>query len=100
MDEPNLQLIKYISADRSTINYAHYQDRKLDQLYDKQSRELDKKKRYEVLREFERHVLERAYIVPTIWWHRIIVLNKQVKGWEITPSHYLNQDLADVWLDK
>jgi peptide/nickel transport system substrate-binding protein len=100
MDEPNLQLIKYISADRSTINYAHYQDRKLDQLYDKQSRELDKKKRYEVLREFERHVLERAYIVPTIWWHRIIVLNKQVKGWEITPSHYLHQDLADVWLDK
>ena len=22
----------------------------------------------------------------------------QLKGWEITPSHYLNQDLADVWL--
>jgi peptide/nickel transport system substrate-binding protein len=22
-----------------------------------------------------------------------------VKGWKIGPSHYLNQDLATVWLD-
>jgi len=23
-----------------------------------------------------------------------------VKGWKIGPSHYLNQDLANVWLDQ
>ena len=23
-----------------------------------------------------------------------------VKGWKISPSHYLNQDLANIWLDK
>ena len=100
MDEPNLQLIKYISADRSPINYAGYIDRKLDELYDRQSGELDRGKRIAALREFERHVLEQAYIVPTIWWHRIIVANKKLRDWEITPSHYLNQDLADVWLDQ
>jgi peptide/nickel transport system substrate-binding protein len=100
MDEPNLQLIKYISADRSPINYAGHVDRKLDEIYDKQSGELDQGKRIALLREFERHALEQAYIVPTIWWHRIIVANKKLKGWEITPSHYLNQDLADVWLDQ
>ena len=100
MDEPNLQLIKYISADRSPINYAGYVDRKLDELYDRQSGELDERKRIGILREFERHALEQAYIIPTIWWHRIIVAHKQLKGWEITPSHYLNQDLADVWLDQ
>ena len=22
------------------------------------------------------------------------------KGWKIGPSHYLNQDLANIWLDK
>jgi hypothetical protein len=22
------------------------------------------------------------------------------KGWKISPSHYVNQDLANVWLDK
>jgi peptide/nickel transport system substrate-binding protein len=98
MDEPNLQLLKYLSHDRSPINYAGYTDRKLDELYDLQSVELDAKKRFALLREFERRVLEEAYIVPTIWWHRIIVQNKDFMDWEITPSHYLNQDLADVWL--
>jgi peptide/nickel transport system substrate-binding protein len=99
MDEPSLQLIKYISAERSPINYAGHTDRKLDELYDRQSGELDRAKRTALLREFERHALEQAYIIPTIWWHRIIVANKKLKDWEITPSHYLNQDLADVWLD-
>lgn len=100
MDEPNLQLIKYISDDKSSINYAGYIDRKLDELYEKQSGELDNKKRYAVLREVEKYELEQAYIVPTIWWHRIIVHDRRLKGWKITPSHYLNQDLATVWLDQ
>lgn len=100
MDEPNLQLIKYISNDKSSINYAGYIDRKLDELYEKQSGELDSKKRYAILREFEKYELEQAYIVPTIWWHRIIVHDKRLKGWKITPSHYLNQDLSTVWLDQ
>jgi len=99
MDEPNLQLIKYISADKSPINYGRYTDRKLDELYEKQSAALDAKERYRLIREFETHALEQAYTFPTIWWHRIIVNWKQLKGWDITPSHYLNQDLADVWLD-
>ena len=72
----------------------------MDELYEKQSGELDKKKRYALLREFEQRALEQAYTIPTIWWHRIIVHNKQMKGWSITPSHYVNQDLANVWLDR
>jgi peptide/nickel transport system substrate-binding protein len=100
MDEPNLQLQKYLSHDRSAINYAQQTDRVLDDLFDQQSGELDKKKRYAILREFEKRALEQAYTVPTIWWHRIIVHHKPMKGWYITPSHYVGQDLADVWLDQ
>ena len=100
MDEPNLQLQKYLSHDKSAINYAGQTDRVLDELYDKQSGELDKKKRIALLREFEKRTLEQSYTIPTIWWHRIIVTNKQMKGWHITPSHYVGQDLADVWLDR
>ena len=100
MDEPNLQLQKYLSHDRSAINYAQQTDRVLDGLFDKQSGELDTKKRYAILREFEKRALEQAYTVPTIWWHRIIVHHKAMKGWHITPSHYVGQDLADVWLDQ
>ena len=100
MDEPNLALVKYLSHDRSSINYAQQTDRTLDALFDKQSGELDKKKRYAILREFEKRALEQAYTIPTIWWHRIIVHWNTMQGWEVTPSHYLNQDLANVWLDK
>jgi peptide/nickel transport system substrate-binding protein len=100
VDDPNLQLAKYISAKRSPINYGRYQDAKLDALYDAQKGELDEKKRYAILREFEEHALTEAYTFPTIWWHRIIVNWAQIKGWHMSPSHYLNQDLQDVWLDQ
>jgi peptide/nickel transport system substrate-binding protein len=100
VDDPNLQLAKYISADKSPINYGRYNDRKLDELYQKQKGELDNKKRYAILRDFEKHALTEAYTFPTIWWHRIIVHWKQLKGWYMSPSHYLNQDLQDVWLDQ
>jgi peptide/nickel transport system substrate-binding protein len=100
VDDPNLQLAKYISADRSPINYGRYNDRKLDELYDKQKGELDNKKRDAIIREFEQRALTEAYTFPTIWWHRIIVHWKEMKGWYMSPSHYLNQDLQDVWLDQ
>ncbi len=100
MDEPNLQLIKYISAKRSSINYGRYNDAKLDDLYDRQGRATDPRARAGLIREFEKHALEQAYTFPTIWWHRSIVHWKQVKDWYITPSHYLGQDLAGVWLDQ
>lgn len=99
MDEPNLQLVKYLSPARSPLNYTGYGDPKLDQLYDQQSAEFDKKKRYALVREFEKVAMNDAFTVPTIWWHRIIVSDKRMKGWKITPSHYLNQDLVNVWLE-
>jgi peptide/nickel transport system substrate-binding protein len=100
VDDPNLQLAKYISADRSPINYGRYNDRKLDALYDQQKGELDPAKRAKILRELERHALTEAYTFPTIWWHRVIVHWKEMRGWYMSPSHYINQDLQDVWLDQ
>ena len=31
---------------------------------------------------------------------RIVVMPKTVVGWHMTPTHYLSQDLVDVWLDR
>jgi peptide/nickel transport system substrate-binding protein len=99
MDEPDLHLLKYLSANRSPTNYGRYTDPGLDELYQKQSRATDQAERRRLIREFERIVLdEKAYHLPTVWWHRIIVHWAKVKGWRITPSHFLNQDLRDVWL--
>ena len=50
-------------------------------------------------REFERHALTEAYSVPLLWWDRIVAASAKLKGWEITPRHFIGQDLADVGLD-
>ncbi len=100
VDDPNLQLAKYISASRAPINYSGSEDPKLDELYDRQKGELDTEARKAILREFEEHALTEAYTIPTIWWHRIIITWNQLQNWYMSPSHYLNQDLQDVWLDQ
>ena len=100
MDEPNLQLIKYISTEKSSINYSGYDNPRVDELYEAQARELDAEKRKGYIREMEKIAMEDAYNIPTIWWHRIIVHHDTLKNWHITPSHYLNQDLSEVWLDQ
>jgi peptide/nickel transport system substrate-binding protein len=53
------------------------------------------------MREFERHVLDaQAHELVITYWNRIVPLRSYVKGWKVSPSHYINQDLAKVWLDK
>jgi peptide/nickel transport system substrate-binding protein len=89
-----------VSSDKSPVNYARYKDSVLDDLYDKQSRATDPKERLKLIRQFEKRVVdEKAYqFPPTLWWQRIVPHWTKVKGWKITPSHYVNQDLRDVWL--
>jgi peptide/nickel transport system substrate-binding protein len=41
---------------------------------------------------------EKAYQFDLLWWQRIVPHSAKLKGWKITPSHYVNQDLRDVWL--
>ena len=99
MDEPDLQLQKFLSSDKSPLNYARYKDTVLDELYDKQARATNAKERLRLLGEFEKRVLdEKAYQFHVLWWQRIIPHWTKVKGWKITPNHYVNQDLRDVWL--
>lgn len=101
MDEPDLQLIKFVSSDKSPINYGRYQDRTLDELYERQSRETNAEQRKRLIWQFEKRALdEMAYGLYTIWWQRIIPHASALRGWKITPSHYLNQDLRDIWLAK
>jgi peptide/nickel transport system substrate-binding protein len=99
MDDPDLQLYKFISSEKSPINYARYKDNVLDELFEKQSRATDPKERLKLIRQFEKRVLdEKAYQFHILWWQRIIPHSAKVKGWKITPSHYVNQDLGNVWL--
>jgi peptide/nickel transport system substrate-binding protein len=63
--------------------------------------ETDPAKQRALMREFEKLVLDtEAHEMVMTYWHRIVPLRSYVKGWKISPSHFLNQDLANVWLDK
>ena len=99
VDNPTLQLAKYVSRDLSPSNYSGSTDRLLDALYIGQAMTVDAQQRSKIIRDFERHALTQAYAVPILWWNRIVVTSAAVRGWSMTPSHYIGQDLADVWLD-
>src|SRR5213596_126940 len=106
MVEPDLDLYKFQSGPTSAdprgisdANYTRYKDSVLDELYIKQGRAIDLEERKKYVREFEKRLLdEEVHTMYTLQWHRIIPHNSRVKGWTVTPSHYLNNQLDTVWL--
>jgi len=97
-DDPTIQLTKYVSHDLSPVNYSVSTDRFLDALFIGQAVTSDPRLRAKIVRDFERHALTEAYTVPILWYNRIVATTANVKGWNMTPSQYIGQDLADVWL--
>jgi peptide/nickel transport system substrate-binding protein len=95
--EPDLDLARFVST--SDANYGRHKDKMIDELYQKQARAGDMEERKKYVREFEKRLLDdEAHVLYTVQWHRIIPHNSKVKGWTVTPSHYLNNQLDTVWL--
>ena len=54
-----------------------------------------------LMRAYETRVVDTmAYEWPMLWWNRMLPERSYMHGWKIGPSHYVNQDLATIWLDK
>jgi peptide/nickel transport system substrate-binding protein len=97
--EPDLDLAKFQSKGVSHNNYARYVDPVMDDLYVRQSRASDPEERRRLVRDFERRLLdEEAHALYTLQYHRIVPHSAKLRGWTITPSHFLNQQLDGVWL--
>ena len=65
------------------------------------NRESDPAKQAATMRMFEKRVLwEQSHFMINYWWFKINPHRSYVKGWNQAPSHYLNQHLDQVWLDK
>jgi peptide/nickel transport system substrate-binding protein len=95
--EPDLDLGRFLST--SDANYGKHKDTVIDDLYVRQARATDPEERKKHLRVLEKRLLdEEVHVLYTLQWHRIIPHNSKVKGWTITPSHYLNNQLDTVWL--
>src|SRR5438876_1469522 len=97
--EPDLDLVRFIST--SDANYGKHADKVIDDLFHRQATATDPEERKKIIRAFEKRLLdEEAHVIYTLQWHRIIPHNAKVKGWTITPSHYLNNQLDTVWLSE
>ena len=98
---PLLDVQPYLSSSVSKQNYGNYEDPKQQEIFDKALRETDPAKQKQLMFQFAKHVMDTeahklwiAVVVPD----RALPLLRQ--GLEDQPSHYLNQDLANIWLDK
>jgi peptide/nickel transport system substrate-binding protein len=98
---PLMDTQKYLPRSVYTENYGNYDDQKEIDLYQKMLHEPEIAKQRALMREFEKQAVDtEAHEFPMLWWYRIIPYRSYVKGWKISPSHYLNQDLSTIWLDK
>ena len=98
---PLLDVAKFISDDVSGNQYGSFQDREMDKLFDAMNKTASEDEARQLMRQFEKRALdEQVNSFITLWWYRIIPHRSYMKGWKISPSHYLNQDLSGVWLDK
>ena len=96
--DPDLELARYLSVDRSPQNPSRATDRTLDALYDRQRALTDVAARAAIVREFERRAFTEATQVPVLWFHRINVLSSRIRNWQITSNAILGLDMTDVWL--
>src|SRR5437660_734875 len=98
---PLLDVQAYLPSSIYSANYGYYEDQQELDLYGKMLRETAFPKQRALMRDFEKYVIDtQAHEIWVVWWYRIIPHRSYVKGWKISPSHFINQDLATVWLDK
>ena len=98
---PLLDVQAYLPASVYAANYGGFEDPKEVELYDRMLRETHLEKQRALMREFEKYVVDtEAHEIWVAWWYRTVPYRSYVKGWKISPSHFINQDLASIWLDK
>ena len=96
-----LDVQRYLPSSVYAANYGNFEDPEEIDLYDKTLRETDPAKQRVLIRDLEKYVLDtEAHAIFLLWYYRMVPHRSYVKGWKISPSHYLNQDLATIWLDK
>jgi peptide/nickel transport system substrate-binding protein len=97
--EPDLDIHWFLTT--SPVNYGKHKDTVMDDLYTRQSRTLDPEERRRLLRQYEKRLYdEEVHFIMGFQWHRIVPHLAKVRGWTITPSHFLDQQLDTVWLSE
>ena len=99
-DDPTAQFNTLLSKQFSGIAYSRHTDTKLDDMFSRQSKTVDPAERMKIVNEFRALRLDQAYNIPLLWYQRIVVNNRKVKGWDLPPSHFIKPEPVNVWLDQ
>ncbi len=95
---PSIDVSKWIKG--AGNDYTNHQDDKTTELYLDMLNEPDPEKQVDKMRAYETRVLkDQAHYIPAFWWYKITPHRTYMKGWNVAPSHYLNQQLDTVWID-
>jgi peptide/nickel transport system substrate-binding protein len=98
---PLIDVQKVLPGSVNGENYGHYEDPAEVDLYNRMLRETDPAKQRALMRQFEKRVVdEEAHEIWVLWWHRIVPYRSYLQGLKIAPTHFINQDLARLWLDQ
>jgi peptide/nickel transport system substrate-binding protein len=82
-------------------NFSGSTDETLVEMYDELLQTESEADQRTLMRAYEKRALdEEATHLITLWWYKINPHRSYVKGWKIAPSHYLGQQLDQVWLDQ
>ncbi|MBV9552645.1 MAG: ABC transporter substrate-binding protein [Alphaproteobacteria bacterium] len=98
---PVIDIQKFLPAALAGENYARYEDKHAVELYEALLHETDPAKQRAAMRAFDIYMLDiQAHAMFVLWWHRIVPYRSYLKGFKIAPTHFINMDLARLWLDK
>ncbi len=96
---PIADVTKFLGS--SGNNYGQYEDQVLEDVYGRLERAPTVDEQRALMRQYEKRALdEMAHMGISLWWYKINPHRSYVKGWNIAPSHYLNQQLDNVWVDR
>jgi peptide/nickel transport system substrate-binding protein len=94
--DPDQMYIKWKTG--GSTNWARISVPEVDALYDQQKIEMNEQKRSQLVKEMQKHILEKAWWIPGAWWTRLEVRSARIRNYKPQPSHWLNRRLEDVWL--
>jgi peptide/nickel transport system substrate-binding protein len=94
--DPDEVMSKFLST--SPENWGRFKDPVVDELFEKQKVERDEQQRAQLVKDMQKRILERTWVIPGLWWTRLEVRSARIRNYEPMPSHWLNRRLEDVWL--
>jgi peptide/nickel transport system substrate-binding protein len=100
VDEPTIQMDKFLSFDVNPTNTTHMIDHRIDQLYEQQARMPDLKQRAAIVWQLDNQLHQDAATLPLLWSGRTVYADANLRGLDLVPSEFIGLDWRGVWFAK